>query len=208
MIVVQLMGKKDALDIWAARPVNAAMRSTLRRVAKTAITTASTEIRAVYNVKKSDLDPRMNLVLQGNEHALITVSGRGLSLSYFGARQFVVNKTITRSRKGGKAVLAVKTRQRSHAFQGIEVEVIKGQKTQLRSAFLAQMRSGHIGVMHRWSVAKMKGKNKAAIGEKGVVSLSEMIRSTNVQPTILSKVIKDWDSVFQQQLAYQLSKNT
>lgn len=202
MIKIQLIGKEEAIDVWGTKPVNAAMRSTLVRVAKTAMGTASAEIRRVYNIKKADLDKKMASQVAGDS-VLITVSGRGISLSYFGARQFVVNKTITR----GKAGLVTKRRSRVHAFQGVEVEVEKGKKTQLRSAFMAKMKSGHIGVMHRWSGdKKMKGKNKAAIGEKAVVSLATMIQNHGVQPPILAKVQEDFDKVFKQQLAYQISK--
>jgi len=183
MIRVQLIGKKEALDIWSTKPVNAAMKSTLARVAKTAISTASTEIRNIYTIKKSDLDPRMNLTIQGTDQAAITISGKGISLSYFNARQFTVNKTLTRGRKDGKAVLKTKTRSKAHAFQGVEVEVLKGRKTQLKSAFMAQMKSGHIGVMHRLANGKlMKRKNKAAIIEKKVISLTSMILNAKVQP--------------------------
>jgi hypothetical protein len=207
MIRVDLKGKAEAIDVWGSKPVNAAMRATLQRVARSAISTASTEIRSIYNIKKSDLDPRMNLTIQGTDNATITISGRGVSLSYFGAKQFSVNKTITRTTKGGKSSLASKTRKKSHVFQGVEVEVIKGRKTQLRSAFLAQMKSGHIGVMHRWANGKlMKGKKKSAIGEKGVVSLVTMISNAKVQPMILAKIQDDWTKVFQQQLAYQIEK--
>ena len=202
MVRIQLIGKEEAIDIWGTKPVNAAMRSTLVRVAKTAVGTASAEIRRVYNIKKAALDKKMASKVAGDS-VLITVSGRGISLSYFGARQFVVNKTITR----GKARLVTKRRSRVHAFQGVEVEVEKGNKTQLRSAFMAKMKSGHIGVMHRWSGdKKMKGKNKAAIGEKAVVSLTTMIQNHGVQPPILAKVQDDFDKVFKQQLAYQMSK--
>jgi hypothetical protein len=209
MIRVQLIGREAAIDIWGKKPVNAAMRSTLARVAKTAMSTASAEIRRVYNIKKADLDKKMSTQAVPDA-VLITISGRGISLSYFNARQFVVNKTITRGKKGadGKATLTTKRRGKPHAFQGVEVEVLKGQKTQLRSAFMARMKSGHIGVMHRWSGGKMmKGKNKAAIGEKSVVSLATMIQNQNVQPPILAKVQDDFDKVFKQQLEYQLSKN-
>jgi hypothetical protein len=213
MIKVELIGKREAIDVWGSRPVNAAMKSTLARIAKSAMSTASAEVRAVYNIKKSDLDPRMNMVMQGSENAAIIISGKGTSLSYFGAKQFTVNKTITRGKKDadGKASLSIKTRKRSHVFQGVEVEVIKGKKTQLRSAFMARMKSGHIGVMHRWSNAFMKKKTKTgkpihAIGEKGVVSLVTMIKNINVQPVVLAKVQADWKKVFAQQLAYQVEK--
>lgn len=208
MVRVELTGRPGALDIWSSKPVNAAMRSTLARVAKTAVSTASAEIRNIYTIKKSDLDPRMKMTIQGSEMAMITISGKGISLSYFKTKQFTVNKTITRSNKGGKAALSTKTRKKSYAFQGVAAEVIKGTTTQLKSAFMAQMKSGHIGIMHRWANGKlMKGKNKAAIGEKGVVSLAVMITNAKVQPIVLAKVQADWDKVFQQQLDYQLGKS-
>lgn len=207
MIRVELRGKKEALDIWSDRPVNAAMRSTLQRVSKSAISTASTEIRNTYTIKKSDLDPRMNMRLQGSEAAAITISGRGISLSYFNARQYSVNRTITRTGKGSGAALKTKSRAKAHTFQGVEIEVVKGRRTQLRSAFMAQMKSGHIGVMHRWSGKLMRGKRKAAIGEKGVVSLAVMIQSAKVQPRVLGKVQADFDRIFKQQLDYQLGKS-
>lgn len=207
MIIVKLNGKKEAIDIWGDKPVNAAMRNTLQRVAKSAVTLASAEIRNIYTIKKSDLDPRINLAIQGTDSATIVISGKGISLSYFNARQYAVNKTITRQRtKDGKGALLTKATKRSRTFQGVEVEVIKGQKTQLKSAFLAQMQSGHIGVMHRWANKKMKGKNKQAIGEKGVISVATMIQNAKVQPIVLRKVQEDWDKIFKQQLDYQLSK--
>jgi hypothetical protein len=205
MIRVELIGKKEAIDIWGNKPVNAAMRATLQRVAKTAMSTASQEIRLVYNIKKGDLDKKMS-TQSGHDSVLITFSGRGISLSYFNARQFTVNKTITRGKKDGKVGLVTKTRSKAHAFQGVEVEVFRGRKTQLRSAFMAQMKSGHIGVMHRWSGKFMKGKKKAAIGEKAVVSIATMILNRNVHPAILAKVQDDFDKVFKQQIEYQLSK--
>lgn len=207
MIKVELKGMDEAIAIYSEKPVKAAIRASIQRIAKTAITAASSGIRDIYNVKKQDLDPRLRMTMQGTEQATITISGKGMSLSYFGARQFVLNKTITRSRKDGRATLTTKRRSTMHKFQGVEVEVVKGRRVQLKSAFMAQMRSGHIGVMHRWNNGKMmKGKKKAAIGEKGVISIAYMAEKSGVLTMVVNKIQGDWEKVFQQQLAYQLNK--
>jgi len=199
VIKVELKGFQEALGIWDEKPVRRAAASALKKVSASALSTASAEIRAVYNVKKSDLDPRIKIRPPGTDDltAVIIVSGKGISLSYFGARQFAVNRTISRTGKG----LKVKTRKRSAQFMGVEVEVEKDKRTQLRSAFLAQMtKSGHIGVMRR------VGKKRLPIQEKQVISLASMIQKSDVQPAVLEKVQAAWDTTFPHELEYQLSK--
>jgi len=205
MIQVLLKGRKEALDQFDEKPVRKAIVSSLRKVIATGRTVASEEIRNRYNLKKSDLDPRLevNLGRVNDLVAQITVSGKGMSLSYFGAQQTVGNKVVTRAGKGGG--LKTKTMKRSAKFQGVTVEVEKGKRTQLKSAFLAQMQSGHIGVMHRWNNGKlMKGKNKTAIGEKGVISIASMAQSANVEPAIIKRVNEAWGTTFPHELERQL----
>lgn len=200
MVTVKLEGYQEAIEIWGQKPARKAAVSTLKKVVASARSTASDEIRNVYNVKKSDLDPR--LVVQppraDDLTAVITISGKGMSLSYFGARQFVVNKVITRTKAGLKTT----TRKRSAKFQGVEVEVEKGKRTQLRSAFMATMKSGHIGVLRR------KGSKRLPITEKSVVSVVSMVLNAHVAPAVLQKVQESWDKVFPHELEYQLSKGT
>jgi hypothetical protein len=205
---VKLMGFDTAIGIWGDAPVRKAAASALRKVAASAVSTASSEIRNVYNIKKSDLDPRMTVdrVSEQNLAATIRISGQGVSLSYFGAKQFVVNKTITRTSKGGEAGLLIKTRKKSHTFQGVEVEVLKGRKTQLKSAFMAQMRSGHIGIMQRYKNIQMKKGKRKAIFEKALVSVATMIQGKHTRDAILRKVDEQWGKTFQSELNYQLSK--
>jgi len=198
MIRVELKGYKEALGVWDGKPVRKAAVSTLKKVAPSARTTASEEIRRVYNVKKSDLDPRITVRPPQSDDltAVITISGKGMSLSYFGARQFVVNKVITRGKQG----LKVQTRKRSAKFQGVAVEVVKGQKTQLRSAFMATMKNGHVGVLRR------KGKKRLPITEKSVVSIASMVQNANVEPVVLQKVQDSWEKTFPHELQRQLDQ--
>lgn len=198
MVRVELTGYKEALGIFDSKPVKKAAASALRKVAKAAVSTASSEIRGVYNVKKSDLDPRVKLSLPriDNLSAVINISGKGMSLSYFGAKQTAQNRTITRAGKDMK----VKTMKRSATFQGVTVEVEKGKKTQLRSAFMTRMKSGHIGVMRR------EGKARLPIFEKKVISLASMLENAKVAPVVLDKINERWGVIFPQELKYFLSK--
>lgn len=209
MINVKILGMKESIEIWGNRPVEAAMKKTFYKIVRGAMTRVSAQIRKIYNIKKQDIDKKMDFRVAGSSSAWITASGKGISLSYFGAKQFFFNKTITRyTDKDGDSGLKRVTRKKSHAFQGVEVEVVKGHKTRLKSAFLAQMSSGHIGVMHRWGAGvKMKSnKKKVAIGEKGVISLAVMIQGNNISEPTLKYIREDWDEEFEKQLKYELSK--
>lgn len=210
MVRVELKGYQEALGVWDEKPVRKAAASAIKKAAASAFSSASTRIRAVYNIKKNDLDSRIKITPPGPNDlfAVITVNGRGLSLSYFGARQTVINKVITRSKAG----LKTKTMKRSAKFQGVQVEVEKGKKTQLKSAFLAQMKSGHIGVMRRDPNKIMKSRQKygntkhaQALVEKQVVSVASMIRKANVESPVLTDVQAAWDRIFPQELNFQLN---
>lgn len=212
MVTVKLKGYEDAVEVWGTKPVRKAAVSTLRKVCKAGVTVASEEIRKAYTVKKSDLDPRLKISLENYNTlvAVITVSGRGMSLSFFNARQFAVSKTVTR---GKKNTLRVQTRKRSSKFQGVEVEVEKGKKTRLKSAFLAQMKSGHIGVMRRESGSVMKSRSKSkgplhreAIAEKQVISVATMVVNTKVQPAVLRRVQDQWEKTFEREVAFFVGK--
>lgn len=198
MVRVELKGYKEALGIFDSKPVKRAAVSALKKVAKAAVSSVSSEIRTVYNVKKSDLDPRLKIrpARADSLAAEIEISGKGMSLSFFGAKQTAQNRTVTRAGKNMK----VKTTKRSAAFQGVTVEVEKGKKTQLRSAFMTRMKSGHIGVMRR------QGKDRLPIYEKKVISLASMLENAKVAPAVLEKVNERWGVIFPQELKYFLSK--
>lgn len=212
MVTVKLEGFKEMLAMLDEKPVRKAACEALKKVAASATTIVSAGIRERYNVKKSDLDPRIEVKLPqtGDLTAVMIISGKGMSLSYFGARQFVVNRVITR----GKGGLKVVTRKRSAQFQGTEIEIIKGRRTQLKSGFMASMKSGHIGILRRDPNGVIKSRQKYAgtkhaekIVEKRVISIATMYKNSNVQPAVLLKVQEQWGKVFPHELEFQLSKS-
>lgn len=198
-VTVELKGYDEAIAIWGKKPVLRAAVSALKKVSKQAVTVLSSEIRSRYTIKKSDLDPRVKLSAPKGDDltATITLSGYDLPLAFFGPRQFVINRVITRTKTGLKTV----TRKRSAKFQGVEVEVVKGRKTQLKSAFLMSMKIGRAGA----GVMQRKGAKRLPTREKGVISLAAMAQNTNVAPAILSKVRESWGTVFAQELNFQLN---
>jgi hypothetical protein len=174
----------------------------LRKVSGSAVTVLSSEIRGRYNIKKSDLDPRVKIELPtGSDDliAVITLSGYDLPLAFFNPKQFAVNRQITRTKAG----LKTKTMKRAAKFQGVQVEVLKGTQTQLKSAFLMNMRIGRAGV----GVMRRLGSKRLPTHEKGVISIASMAQNSNVEPAILRKVQEQWDTVFPHELEYQLSKS-
>ena len=182
--------------------VKAAIRSALNKTVSSVKSLASSQIRETYNVPKAVLDERLTLFTarMQNLEAEIVFGGKGISLSYFGARQITVNRVITRKGKG----VVSRTARKSETFLGVEVEVIRGHKTQLKSAFLAKMKSGHIGVMRRVPGKKMKGKNKQAIAEKAVISIASMVGRATIYDALVEKIDNDLEAKFLHELDYFL----
>ena len=210
MIRVELVGREQAIDLFGQPVVQKATVSALKKVASAARTVASEEIRKKYNIKKSDLDPRIQMpqFRVGATVAQITISGKGVPLSYFGAKQFAVNRTITRASKS----LKTKTTKRSAKFLGVSIEVEQGKRTQLKSAFLAQMANQHIGVMQRLTGSTMKSRAKYAgtkhaekLINKGVVSIATMVQNTGVEPAVIQRVNEAWVTTFPAELNYLIN---
>lgn len=182
--------------------VKAAIRSALNKVASSCKSMASSQIRETYNVPKSILDERLTVFRAriSDLEVTLTLAGKSISLSYFGARQFTVSRVVTRKGKGLKS----RTTRKSETFRGVQVEIERGKTTQLKSAFLAQMKSGHIGVMRRVPGKKMKGKNKTAIAEQAVVSIATMVKNAGVYDALVEKIDNDLEAKFLHELDYFL----
>ena len=103
----ELLKKLDSKNIQQA------LRSTLSKTAKRGKTIISTKIRERFNIKKSDLDPHIDVDLRGldNLQAKLVITGKPLNLMYFGPKQ---------SKKGGVAVTIVKKKKArlQHAWIG------------------------------------------------------------------------------------------
>lgn len=209
MITVKLEGIEDAIKKFDPKIVRSAARAAIDRATKSGKTVVSEEVRKSWNVKKSDLDDRIRLTppriddLKG----VITIGGRGMSLSYFGARQITAAAVISRTKGGLKSkALFVGPQKRARDRQtGVIVQVMKGKDTVLlRNAFMAKTRAGktgqHIGVFHRLT------KKRLPIEEKNVISIASMANKPEIMRRITDRITERWQVEFPRQLQYFLSK--
>lgn len=178
-INIKLEGIDKALKSYKPRIVHRAVKSSLNKVAKKGATTASSEIRKTYAIKKKDINRKaMSIVKARMGGASMTseirVIGRPLSLAMFKARQ---------------------TRR------GVNVTIKKGQgRTKLDHHFIARMRSGHLGVFKRL------GKARLPIAEPRMISVPSMFGGDNVLPKVKDRILKEWPRVFEHELKFYLSK--
>lgn len=190
-------GFEEALDAATEdtiKDVRAAVRSTMNKVTKSVKSLTSEEIRKIYNVPKAVLDERLELFTAriNNLEAELVVGGKSVSLSYFNARQFSGAKVITRAK--------TTTRKRASKFQGVEVEVIKGQRTQLKSAFMQRFKSGHLGILTRTS------KSRYPVLVKSAVSVATMFSQVGINDAIVRKIDADLERVFWHELEFYLNR--
>lgn len=215
-------GFKKALDDATKETiadVKAAIRSAMNKVIKGVKTLTSTEIRRIYNVPKKVLDERLSVfsARMSDLEATLVIGGRSVSLSYFGMTAVAGNKRTTvsliKTDRGTRGKAKTKEAKRALKNQGISVEVIKGRRITLsKSAFVATMKSGHIGVMHRGagvikSRAASKGvKYKQAIYENAVVSIATMFRKAEVNDAVVAKIDAELESTFWHELEFYTNR--
>lgn len=206
MIRFKVTGIEEARELFSPKTIEKAVTRTLNEIGKKARTATINAITGKYNIKRGDLSEtstgqsriKLFAASAGNNTAVLSITGRPISLSYFGARQTVGNKVIT-AKKGYKTKRKVK-------FQGMTVEILKGKRTILpKSSFLAGVKAGksgglHIGVFQRW------GRTRLPIFEKRMVTLPTMFNNTNAAKMIGKIVSGEFGTIFYRNLNWYDSK--
>lgn len=195
-----------------AKEIEAAAVSAINRTAKSTRTEASNLIRNEkgWKIKKADLDKRLSIkqARKGDLQAVLTpqaTKGKGsIALPYFGAKEVKRTSagviTTSRSKHGG---LVAKRQKRSKATGGIAVQVRKGgKKAHYPKAFIAQMKSGHIGVYRRTGFTT--SNNRPQIAEVKTISVWTMFRG--IHQRLLEHARKRWRVEIAAQLKHQLGK--
>jgi len=208
-ISIRLEGFKEALAVLDPKIVRQAGRASIDRATRSGRTVASEEIRNVWNVKKADLDPRIQIrpPRMDDMRGVISISGKGMSLSFFEAKQITASSSITRTKSGlkSKSLLVGPNKRGKDIVTGVSVKVIKGGFTVLyHNAFMAKVAAGksgsHIGVFHRTT------KKRIPIEENNVISIASMADRPEVMTRIVARVQDVWTKEFPRQLQYFLSK--
>jgi len=99
---------------------------------------ASTDIRQRWAIKKRDLDPyfRITRATASKPVANVEMKSASIPLIAFGAKKI---------------------------RQGVSVAIVKGKRTVLKGAFIAQMQSGHTGVFRRRFGSRKQGKRYSSL---------------------------------------------
>lgn len=198
---IKLEGLDEALATLDPKLVGPAARRSVNIVTKSGRTAASDQIRKVWNIKKAELDARINVVeaRATQTGAQIIFGGRGIATAYFDAVQFTANVARRVTKKG----TTTKARKKVYELQGVRTEVKVGKRVELPGAFLVKLKSGHVGVFHRLPGTRMRKKNKEQILEKGVVSVATMFKQPRVYAAFLNRVYEQWQKVFPHELEQQ-----
>lgn len=185
MITVKLEGFDDLKAMLDPDIAKRATRSAIDKLSKQAKTEASSVIRERYNIKKGDLDPKMKIdpPRVDNLRAVISVTGRPISLTYFGAKQLTAqNRIITRT--SGRQLKRAGRNQ-----LGVTYSIAKGQPPRtLPHAFIATMKNGHIGVFMR------KGLGRSII-ERNMVTLATLFGGKVTMEKVQQLVQQKWPGI-------------
>lgn len=212
MFTAKFEGLEKALAITDPKTAQLAVRASIERVANSGRGISIDQIINTYNVKKSDLNSetktggsriKVNPPRMDDLKAVITFTGKGMSLAYFGAKQITGSSVL--SRKGteiGSKRVTNKMRSSGPVPTGVLVQILKGKDTVLlRNAFLAKMKNGHIGVFRR------AGSKRTPIIEKNVISIASMVTNERVMPGVLQGIQERWVVEFPRQLQYYMSRS-
>jgi hypothetical protein len=203
---IKLEGVDKALEMLDPRNVvNAATRA-INDVAEQGMTGAKKEITGEYNIKYSRLSQYLRLTTRAkgnNPEAAITGKGRGLSLSYFDAKQ---EGQSTRTLRIGKEKFKSVIRKTGHRYGGKVTALVRkvgGRKevvTDPRS-FMAQTKSGHIAVFQRTGKARLPLKELLGPGVGGLFGSKKIMDNTK-------KIINEkFKPRFEYWINYYLSRN-
>jgi hypothetical protein len=83
---------------------------------------------------------------------------------------------------------------RSRLQRGVTVEILRGKKTNLPTAFIAATNNGYQGVFSRVGKARLPVENKASI------TIASMFGQEEVQQPTLREIVATWNARFRHHL--------
>jgi len=197
-VKLRIEGMQDVLELLDSKNAQRASSRSLKRMTQMVKTEASSTIRDEYNIRKADLDPYMVMKLPAwNElTSEITVTGKPISLIYFGARQLTAQNRVI-SWKSGKQL-----KRSSRSLQGgVTYQIIKGRTMNLPHAFIA-----YDSRLNRVTVFQRKGKTRLAIKAIRFITIASLFASQKTMDAIHVKINDSWTKVFKHELLFALDK--
>lgn len=177
-----VLAYKDLADKY----VNQATVRALNSTATTVRAEAARRVGKGYNIKVGAAKSQMNITRanRGRVRAVITVSGRPIPLAQFDARP---------------------TGPHSGGVGGRQVSVkVKGQRKQLRNAFIATMKTGHRGIFVRATTGK--GGKRLPIRELFSLSLPVAFSQKQIIDALLAVASERFAETLRQEMRFVLLK--
>lgn len=200
MLSVQLEGIEEARRSFGSKIVDRAARLSINESARTGRKEAGKEIRARWNLKARKVNSELRNIqfaTGGDLTAVIQAKGRPISLIHYGAKQlgvsrlwsnllgtrrgYVHNKSISLS-KDGLVSKNLSNRQIKAGKRGVEVNILRGEKTFLRGAFIAPTKNGYIGVFRR------EGRKRLPVRNLSTITIASMFAQEKVQEVTIDAV--------------------
>lgn len=205
MIEIKLEGVEKAMKMFDPNNVRKAANAALNRVAGSGKTEASKLIRQEYNIKAARVNQFLSLTVRAKGYdmmAVITGRGLGIALAYFDAKQQGYKligegagrmRTTYLSRSGRKPGDVTVRVKRSSGRK------VVGPKYN-NKPFLAQMKSGHVGVFVRTGAQRKPIEQFLGPGVGGLFG------SRKIMQAVKRRINEMWSKEFNHQLNYYMGK--
>lgn len=213
MFKIELKGLEEVKKALDPKVFQAAATSTVNKLMVKAKTAAVNEAVNVWNIKKGDLTTtstgKGRLEIQratySNMTSTMTITGRPLSLSLFGARQIMGGAYRT---KDGDAIkqgrVTGRMKKAGPIPQGVSVQLKKGRTTLLRTAFLSRVKAGnkgyHVGVFNR------KGSGRLPVLEKRVITVPSMFSQPRIMQVVEKVISENQQKIFNHELEHYMNR--
>lgn len=200
MIDIETVGFEDLKRLTRGTKVfRQALKATINKTARRASTAVSRQIRDKYAIRARDLRARRSAggglsnrqgirVIrakgQGDPEALILSAGRPLPLSNF--------------RITPKTPQADRGRKRR---RGVRYQVRRGERVHVRRAFVAQTKSGHVGVFMR------EGKDRLPIRQLYGPSVPQMFGEQSSLNALFRSVAAESPKILDQELRFRVKRD-
>lgn len=170
------------------KAVSMAINDTMRRTQAA----AKREVKARYNVYSAIIQSekvyKVRFSSPNHHHSDLKISTQQLPITAFkGVRQDAKETAV--DKEGNKSVFS-RLKNRGKKTGGVNVQILKGQKTHIRSAFIAVMKSGHVGVFARGEYGKPFAFRKKRIKKSGNDNPIQELNTLNLSHTFLNAYIK------------------
>jgi hypothetical protein len=204
----ELKGVKEAMSLFDPNKVRLAANQALNRSATSGVGTAGKLIRGKYNIAQARLAQYLKLTTKASGYTMVAeISGRarGLALAYFDAKQ--AGKFIAGVGRGKRRKRYLGSKYgRGHAGDvTVSVKRAGGRKVvspkYSNKPFLAQMKSGHIGVWVR------TGKKRKPIEQLFGPGVAQVFGTRDVMDGTTKAVNDRFAVEFPRQLDYYLGRS-